>query len=332
MIRLYKILQWLGIVRFIVPPGEGGSGEGDDVPDGFVKQADHDAAIAQLQDQVKSARNEGSPFVNADGSFKDGWQNQLGKDIDPNAPFFQKTKHLPNLVRSYMALESMQGANTVKIPTDHSSDADRALFRERMGIPDGPDGYEVVKPQVMPEGMEFDESRANHFKKVASEVGLTRSQFQKLVQADIDYWGDVIKTSSEAQASAREDQLQQVKAEVGEAGVKTFNRMLEWINQKLSTSDKPVDISKDPAFANSPTAIKVLATIGEAFGEDKLPRLESDITPMTAERELHDIRTNPHNRYHHAYNNGNEDAIQHVRKLTKIVTKAKTASLMAANG
>jgi len=305
--------------------------DGDDTtPEGFVSQESHDAAIADLNGQITSAQNQGSVFVNHDGSFKEGWQNHLGDGIEPDDPFFEKTRHLPSLVKSYKALESMQGSNVVKVPGEHTNEADTAIFKERMGIPDSADGYVFEKPQQMPEGLkdeDFDAPRLEAFKEIAGKLNLTREQFKGLVEADLNYYGQVALSDVDASKARQTEIEQDIQETLGDGGIKLSTKMANWVNQKLSTDpDNPVDIMADPTFGNSKLGMQVLALVAGEFGEDKLPRLDSEISNSGAAEMKEGIMNDPGNPKHKLYWAGDQKTVDEVARLTRLAMRGSSKS------
>jgi hypothetical protein len=293
------------------------SGENDNTPpEGYISQEDHEATVTELKGKLESATRP-TGMVDEKGNFTEGWATQIG--LEATDPLAQKFTNVGSLAKSYKTLESMQGANVVKVPGEHSSEGDVALFRERMGIPSSADDYLYEKPASMPEGLEFDESRLKSFQTVAHEIGLTGDQFKKLVQADIEWHGKDIAASQDAFKAFQAEESRKAEEELGEGGIKMYQKMANWLNEKLTTDpDNPVDVMADPAFSNSAFAMKVLATIGEAFGEDKLPKLDSEISNASAKEQAKDIMDNPNNPLHQLYWNGDQKTVDKVQYLTRL--------------
>lgn len=104
--------------------------------------------------------------------------------------------------------QSLKGKleGTVKVPGEKATDEERIAFYKALGVPDKPDGYEIKRPEKMPEGMSYDEALEGSFKEVAHKVGLTPSQTQAIVEMfnnhEIELYSGMDKIISENREKA----------------------------------------------------------------------------------------------------------------------------------
>ena len=112
--------------------------------------------------------------------FDDNAFNGLPDDLknDPSVQLF-KGKALPDIVKSYVNAQRMVGADKVAIPAG-KNDTPEAWneFYKRLGRPDDPDGYQLPKPAVFPEGLEANPDIEKGFKVISHNPGLTPKQTQ----------------------------------------------------------------------------------------------------------------------------------------------------------
>lgn len=109
----------------------------------------------------------------ADAETKD-W---LGKQTE-------RAKDLPSLVKLAREQDKMIGeqakklGDAVRIPGKDATEAEILAYKEKMGIPVTPEGYEFKAPKDLPEGLPYDGERAKGFAAEAAKLGLTKAQAQ----------------------------------------------------------------------------------------------------------------------------------------------------------
>lgn len=110
-------------------------------------------------------------------------QQQYGEQLAAKKWSGDATKDA--VYESYFALEKSMG-DKVKIPTAESSAEDISSFYQKIGCPEKPDGYEILRPEL-PEGMEYDEQFETDIRGIAKDIGITQSQMGRLFAAYNDY-------------------------------------------------------------------------------------------------------------------------------------------------
>lgn len=65
---------------------------------------------------------------------------------------------------------------------EKATDEERKAYYKSLGIPENPDGYEIKRPEKLPEGMHYSESLEAGFKETAHKLGLTPSQVKGLFE------------------------------------------------------------------------------------------------------------------------------------------------------
>lgn len=296
---------------------DGGNGGGDavTVPDGFVPKAQYEQDVSALNGKLAALATEKSgPIVAPDGTFKEGWTKELGEDFKQDDPFFQKFSGLKGMIKSHMALEKMVGANTVKIPSEHSTEEDRRIFNERMGIPNDANEYAYNPPENLPDGVTLEETELKQFQQAAKDLGFTKEQFQKLVDYDLQRQAGDLAAQKEAWENQKAQIAAEAKAELGVNGVTKATKVARWLSQKLTTDpNNPVDVMADPAIANSVIGLKLLAEVGNLFREGQLPTLPSELSIQDVQTQIDAIM----NDANHPYHKGDPVAVQRMYELRR---------------
>ena len=111
------------------------------------------------------------------------WYGELPEDLADSRSFFDQFKDRDSFLKSAKetkAALSRKLEGFVKLPGETATPEELASFRQALGIPETPDGYEV-QVQV-PEGMAWDETALTPFKELAHAEGIPPKAFAALVQ------------------------------------------------------------------------------------------------------------------------------------------------------
>ena len=205
---------------------------------------------------------------------------------------------LPALAQGYFNLEKQLGTDKISVPKDGAWDP---IARQRLGIPDAPDGYQIKKPEL-PEGVQWD----GEFEKTAvaqmHKAGFTPSQ----VQAAIDLYAsqtlnlhksgaDALAAREQEATAAQEEAQKALRAEWGKA----YDTKLQYASRAvahLGGENLQKFMNENPAIGNHPEMIKAMAKVGELLGEDTLKVGKSaggPLTPAEARAEANKLMATP---------------------------------------
>ena len=109
-----------------------------------------------------------------------GWLAGMPADLRDNAAF-QSMQKVGDLGRAYLEAQAKLDRAIVP-PGDSARDDEIKAFRDKLGVPDNPEGYTFDNAG--------DEAFADAFRKTAHEVGLSPAQAQKV-------YADLMKASTE---------------------------------------------------------------------------------------------------------------------------------------
>jgi hypothetical protein len=185
-------------------------------------------------------------------------------------------------ISSYQELEKSMGGR-IKMPTDESTPEERSAFYQKLGRPEGVDGY--TRPELG-EGQEYDEAFLGEMAAAAHEAGVTDNQFKKLIEKYIG--------NQEAQAEAK------IEAETRESQATVEELQREWagdyeknleISKRAIRELVPEDMKESFAevmtgknLDNNLTFIKTMHSIGKQLLDDTLvkgdqPKPTGDYVP-----------------------------------------------------
>lgn len=165
--------------------------------------------------------------------MSEGTNNQwfASEGIDPSL-VTEKVKSFTNedgtmntneLLKSYNSAQSMIGAS-VRIPTDTSTDEERAEFFAKLGRPESPDKYNFQIPEgISVEGATKENFAA--FQKLCFENGLSNKQYAAVMGG----WADIVKELNEKGET--------VRREIFENSKKVLSAPSEWGDQYQTKYD-----------------------------------------------------------------------------------------------
>jgi len=261
--------------------------------------------------------------------FDDAMFNTLPDDLksEPSVQIF-KGKPLPDILKSHVHAQRLVGADKVAIPTGKfdTPEAWNALYA-KLGRPETPDGYQF-DAVALPEGVNRNPDIENAFKGISHKLGLTPKQATELYAAYNGMAAEAQKVQIEGQAKAIKDAEADLRAEWGNK-----------YDERLALATKVIDTYGGKAeqvtefkekFGNDPTAIRILANLGNLVSEGNFvtgdrPAFLS--TPQEAEKKARDIMVNPQNPLHDAYHNRSNfrhnEAVEEVERLFVVAKGSK---------
>lgn len=111
------------------------------------------------------------------------WRSGLSDELKGEKSL-EDFKDIGGLAKSYVEAQKMIGTS-IRIPSEDATPEEWEAFHVKLGKPDTVEAYGFVKPDL-PEGVDWNEGLFDWFGKTALEVGLNKTQANKLMQA----WND----------------------------------------------------------------------------------------------------------------------------------------------
>lgn len=241
----------------------------------------------------------GNHIANPDGKFQEGWTEHLRQAgferlatkaaMAPDEPTFFRTLDETLAFVGKKAAPSYPGAD--------ASDAEISAYRNSAGVPDSPESYNL-KPESLPEGIQWDESLAGEFSKLFHEHHVPQKTAQALIARHLETQTALGSHIAQAQAqrlqSLSEESSSTFKKEWGDQ----YETRLEANRAFITTRLPEADLS-DPALAvalSHPQIVRIVDEARRALREAPLPGVSAalqsgTLSPRQQAQEI--IKANP---------------------------------------
>lgn len=141
--------------------------------------------------------------------FPEALAGKMSRFTDPSA-----------LATGYSELESKLGTAIIP-PAENATDEQKAehmaKLHKLMGRPDSVDGYDIKKPDDLPEGLQWDDDMVAQVKQLAFKHGWNPAATQDLVQMHTAWQSKLLKAGTDALDTAANEAESQLKESLGEA-------------------------------------------------------------------------------------------------------------------
>lgn len=119
------------------------------------------------------------PTLLADPPVKDEpWFPEEHKELVEQ----QGWKQSGDALRDYSELQK-SASGKVKVPTEESSAEEISAFYDKIRGVENAEGYDMAKPEKLPEGMKYDDNFEKVIRGIAFEVGISKAQLKILAEA-----------------------------------------------------------------------------------------------------------------------------------------------------
>ncbi len=169
------------------------------------------------------------------------------------------------LAKGYSELFTKMGSST-KIPTADSPAEEVSAFYKQLGRPDTADGYKVPE---LEEGQEVNKEFFGSMATAAHEIGMSNSQFDKIVGRYVEYEKQVREAEIVEFNRYREEADRKLHEELGadydkdiELSKRAYTEYASDELKELLTTDKWVGLRNEPSF------IKMMIEIGKKNMDD----------------------------------------------------------------
>lgn len=178
-------------------------------------------------------------------------------------------KDVGGLAKSYVEAQKLIGARqegSVKIPGEDATPEDWAEFYNKTGRPESAGEYGFVKPETLPDGVQWDEGMVAWFGNAAHAAGLSKAQAGSLMKA----WNDqqysigheTQKTMKAGLGKLQEDWGDQFDGRV-ELGLRGIERLLP-----AGDVEELKGLLDATGIGNQPIMLKYAYQVGKMLKED----------------------------------------------------------------
>ncbi len=250
-------------------------------------------------------------IINPDGTFVENWPGLVSEDFKEDKTL-QNIKDLPGMAKMLVSAQKMVGADKIVIPGEHATEEDWGNVFNKLGRPETPDGYKLVKPENIPEGLPYNEEGVTAFKTVAHKLGLLPEQTKALFEW---YNSSVIDGFTQAQNTHKETLDNAVAALKKDWGAAYDQKMKTALDAVRAFADEDAYAALEEGLGNDPRLVKVFAKIGESISEDKLKGGNQAHTPKEAQSEINRILADKKHPYHNKKDPGHKAAVGQMEQL-----------------
>ena len=176
-----------------------------------------------------------------------------------------KGKPVPEILKAYANAEKMIGGS-VRIPKEDAKPEEWAAFYKKMGRPDTVEGYNIQKPDKLPDGVTWNDDLTSWFAKTAHENGLSKNQVQKIMKS----WNEVETAKAHSAQKEMGQRLSKLQEQWGdefagrvELGVRGIERLMP--KEEVTEFKALLDTT---GIGNHPLMIKYAHLVGKMLQED----------------------------------------------------------------
>jgi hypothetical protein len=230
-------------------------------------------------------------YIGDDGNFTENWMEQAGipEDLRSNQTLMT-TKSVASMASQLTNAQSLIGknANMAVIPTDQSTELERAEFNKLCGCPDTPDEYTITHAEELGE---VNAEVETGFKNLAHSHGLRPETVQALIDLDDARMMEMRQGMEDAKVQAKADCEEGLKKQWGAAFEERSHLANRMIAENASDENKEAVLD---AIGNNPIVADFLANMAKKFVEHKI--ISADIntpTPLDAKAQADTLRNTP---------------------------------------
>jgi hypothetical protein len=196
------------------------------------------------------------------------------------------------MAKSYINLERMLGGDKIAVPKSADDKEGWDKVYKALGRPDDAKGYELQKPENLPEGMEYSDDLEAKFREFAFEKGLTQTQAQDLRDFHLANMVSEFTAGQTEQAGRIEEVMADLQREWGRATDQKIGAASH--AAKTLGGEEFAAMLDETGLGNDPRLIRGFAKIAEKIGGDKglLGEALTESTPGDLDASIAEYRAN----------------------------------------
>lgn len=167
----------------------------------------------------------------------------------------------PSLAKAFVETKKLVGAKlpALKIPDAQSSPEEIAVYRKAIGVPDGPEGYSITRPEAAL--AEWNEDAEKNFLTTMHQAGVPNT----IVQQILNWYGQYLSEAQTGYRREAEAANQALRRDWGpnySANLGVANRAIQQYG-----GDALVDLFAGNGMGRHPLVVKTFAQIGKDLME-----------------------------------------------------------------
>jgi len=273
---------------------------------------------AEVLQETTNAPIENQTYIESDGTLKDGWVNLLDEDIR-NEKSLATHRNIKTLAKTFVNAQRMVGKDKVAIPNENSSEGDWEAFYTAAGRPDSQDGYQMKRPDNLPEEY-WNENFAKEAAGLFHKIGLNNKQAEALLKFNTE---NTLKVVNDGKI-AKEQNL-------AELNTKLYEKWGNAYDQKIHLGNAAIEegVDGDEEFKqrllekvnSDPDLIMFASNLGGKFAEHKGPNFGAIPTPADVQEQITTLEHNP--LYLHGTKPERMAIADKLMKLREVLSKQK---------
>lgn len=242
-------------------------------------------------------------WLSPDGKFADkGWVDRLPDHLQPYKGTFSKYESVDALLNGMGNLTKLAVKKNLEPLAEDAPEEvvneRRELLRKLNGVPDDAKGYNITRPDDIPEEAWSDE-RMSKYAEILHKHNASPDLVKELVELNR---ADALAEVNQFKEGAVK-QLEDERAKLKDAWGQDYDNRLRDANRAAATLG--IDVN-DPALQHA-SVVQALAKVTDLVSENKLVSGDSDPAYGQTDREKAlDIVNNPANPLHKAYHDSND--------------------------
>jgi hypothetical protein len=302
----------------VTGPGPGSSGGGSGSPSGAAQPGAPAPALTgnggleTSHEQSLVGQAPVTSYIRGDGSFADGWANQLPEEFAGARDSLAKFKTFPELVRAYDSANKLVGRKGVLLPTPESPTEEVSAFRKALGVPETADGYaQATKPAELPEGLQWNDDIAKSYFEVAHRHNISTEGMKELIALNMKQRQFEMQAQVESVNEVKHRGLAHLRQNWGA----DFDRNIAVAQRAAALGG----VDPNSYGWRDPEVVKLVVRMANMMGEDKFVGAGTALPVGSADlrQRAMDIMRNPANPLHQRYREGDADVQMQVRNMLK---------------
>jgi hypothetical protein len=249
-----------------------------------------------------------APFVSVDGTFAEGWTNNLDNDIRGEATL-PRFKNVKDLAKSYVSARQMIGKEKVAIPNEKSTPSEWEAYYEAGGRPKTSGDYKLDYPKDMPVPESPELRKA--YMELAHKNGISNKQAGALYE----FYNGIVKQSVVQQQQQEELQMKEADEKLKTTWGKAYDQRIHFGNvavEQAVNGDEEFKTRLTDKFGNDPDFIMAMSNLGDKFAEHRT--ISQNVpTPGDIQTKINDLMQTP--AYMNRDNPGHKATVELVQRL-----------------
>lgn len=185
----------------------------------------------------------------------------------------QKYKSADGLLKGAANLVNFAGKKVegVIVPNEGSTPEEVAEYQKAIGVPESATAYDL-KPENMPEGMEWDEGLSESWQSAFHEAGISQDQAQALSQAYSDITGNQLEQANQTLSTTAEAEMAEQQATMKKAWGNEYNSNMQAAVDMAEVVGFDLEKQGDMAALRNPKVLDLLLTKSKSMQEGTMPR------------------------------------------------------------